>query len=171
MNKVLVLDTSALSLASTAEGDAYTTSKNIEEAKRGPLARLLQSLIDAGKLVVRDPKPPSLKAVREAALATGDAAKLSEADLFLVALVLDLASEGFDATLVTDDYSVQNVALRLGLKIAPATTRGVRELVEWINYCPVCGTTYRGRVSTCPECGVALKRKRRRDRLRGKQGK
>lgn len=170
LNAVAVLDTSAIPLATTAKGRAFTTPRNVEEAKRGPHANLVATLLEAGKLVIREPTCVSMEIVKKAALMTGDASKLSEADLNVIALALDLSTEGHDVVLISDDYAVQNVAARIGVKVASATTRGIKEQINWLLYCPVCGATYEGYASVCPECNVALKRKRRepkRDGLRG----
>ncbi|HPW73145.1 MAG TPA: hypothetical protein PKZ03_04460, partial [Methanothrix sp.] len=63
---------------------------------------------------VEGPSSMALKAARGAAEETGDIRSLSAADLEVLAKALELR-----ATLATDDYALQNVALHLGLKIEP----------------------------------------------------
>ncbi|HPY91888.1 hypothetical protein, partial [Methanothrix soehngenii] len=63
---------------------------------------------------VESPTTIALKAARDAAEQTGDIRSLSAADLEVLAKALE-----YNATLATDDYALQNVALHLGLKIEP----------------------------------------------------
>ncbi len=58
--------------------------------------------------------PEALQKARQAASETGDLSVLSPADLDVLAKALE-----YGATVATDDYAVQNVALHLGLKIEP----------------------------------------------------
>jgi UPF0271 protein len=134
---------------------------NLEEAKRGPLSQTVTALVSAGKLVIRDPSRESIDDVARVAIEIGDLPKLSEADLAVLALALELSSEGYEVTVISDDYSVQNVALALNLATVGATVRKAG-LLKWIYYCPACGAAYeRCDSRVCPRCGTELKRRAR----------
>jgi UPF0271 protein len=109
------------------------------------------ALMEIG-LSVREPGFEFLAAAREAALETGDASRLSATDLDLLALALETGS-----TLVTDDFAVQNVALRLAIPVLPIQQRraGAR---EYRYRCTGCGR-YFPKEGICPFCGSRMKRK------------
>jgi UPF0271 protein len=94
----------------------------------------------------------------------GDSYLLSKADTQLLALCLELKSEGYTPQIVTDDYSIQNVATQMGVEFLALATFGIKRLLEWVRYCPACHKEYRVDCSTkeCLICGTPLKRKPRR---------
>ncbi|MGB4678689.1 NOB1 family endonuclease, partial [Methanothrix sp.] len=103
---------------------------------------------------VEGPSSMALKAARGAAEETGDIRSLSAADLEVLAKALELR-----ATLATDDYALQNVALHLGLKIEPIGQPRIKKKRKYIQRCQGCGRRFEG--EACPDCGTpAGKRKR-----------
>lgn len=89
---------------------------------------------------------------------------LSETDKQLLALAVELKSAARNPQIVTDDYSIQNVATQLGIEFTALATFGIRRLLEWIRYCPACHREYPAnyKSNTCEVCGTELKRKPRR---------
>ena len=64
-------------------------------------------------------KAPSQEFLNQAKTASnkvGDSFKLSETDIELLALALELKSTGYNPQIVSDDYSIQNVATQLGIE-------------------------------------------------------
>jgi UPF0271 protein len=110
----------------------------------------LEALLASG-LSVRPPPGESLERVARAAGETGDSPRLSRADTDLLALALDCG-----ATVVSDDYAVQNVALRLGLEVRGILQRKARPR-RWKFRCPGCNRRYAA-AGLCPDCGSPLKR-------------
>jgi endoribonuclease Nob1 len=110
----------------------------------------LEALLAVG-LSIRSPSAENLGRVARAAGETGDAPRLSPADTDLLALALDLG-----ATVVSDDYAVQNVALSLGLGVR-GILQGRARPRRWRFRCPGCNRRYAA-PGTCPECGSPLKR-------------
>ena len=92
---------------------------------------------------------------------TGDFKYLSQADIEVLALALQLKSLGENPTVVTDDYSMQNVANKLGIEFSPLTTFGIKYRFKWILYCPACRKKYPPdyKPKKCEICGTELKRK------------
>jgi len=132
------------------DGEISTPPSVVEELVDLRSRCRLEALL-ASDLQVIAPSPESLRRVSEAAAGTGDAPRLSPADTDLLALSLDLG-----ATVVTDDYAVQNVALSLGI--------GVRGILQprarprrWRFRCPGCRRRFPS-AGTCPACGSPLKR-------------
>lgn len=134
----------------------YTTRLVIEEVRTA--SRVVLRL-DSGSLTVRNPSPAFVARVRGDAEATGDLSSLSDADISVLALSCELKSEGKDVALLTDDYSVQNVASRLGIRFIPYLWKGIRRRYGWVIYCPSCGRQYPSLRRVCENCGSVLRRK------------
>ncbi len=103
---------------------------------------------------VHVPDADAVDRVRDAAGDTGDDGTLSDTDRRLVAAALEL-----DATLVTDDYAVQNVADRLGVDCQVIAQDGITERRDWQFQCAGCGRTFDDDRDRCPVCGSGLSRK------------
>jgi len=125
-----------------------------------PMVRF-SAAVENGRLRVRSPKPAFLAGVREASKNVGDVLYLSEADLDVLALALELKARGHHTLIVTDDYSIQNVADQIEVDFASLMTYGIRFRFSWILYCPACYKKYPSdyRFKVCEVCGTKLKRK------------
>jgi UPF0271 protein len=85
---------------------------------------------------------------------------MSSTDLEIIALALELASGGHDVTIITDDYSVQNIAASFGLKWSGIKYSGITRLIRWKMICDLCKyETYDAGNKTCPRCGSKMRRK------------
>ncbi|HMK95363.1 MAG TPA: hypothetical protein VK536_08195 [Candidatus Limnocylindrales bacterium] len=166
--RVIVLDTSAF----LAGFDPFflpeeqeTVPKVEEEIRRNSIINTrFRAAIENGKLKVKAPRPESLNGVKVLASKLGDSHLLSEADTQLLALALELMAEGYRPQIVTDDYSIQNVATQMGIEFLALATFGIKRLLEWRRYCPACHRDYAANFSSnvCVVCGTRLKRKPRR---------
>jgi len=86
---------------------------------------------------------------------TGDLDSLSVTDIRVLALVNDFKREG--CTIISDDYAVQNVAEKLGIKYISIFNKKITKLINWKKYCESCDKYYdKGRL--CKICGGKLKR-------------
>lgn len=120
-----------------------------------------RTAIESGKLQVRTPSHNSLVEVEKSSKTVGDVRFLSDVDKQVLALAFELRNNGENALVVTDDYSIQNVANQIGLEFAPLMTFGIRYRLNWMIYCPACHRKYPAdtKVKNCETCGTALKRK------------
>ena len=164
-NKVLVLDTTAFIMGfnpSSVTMQTFSVPAVLEELSTRSLAILRSDASrEAGKLTVRTPTKTSLETVRNASLELGEKLALSETDFQVLALTIDLKSEGMMPTIVSDDYAVQNVAEHLALGYASLATFGISKRFGWVLYCPACYRKYpqdRSRM-TCEVCGTELRRR------------
>lgn len=107
-----------------------------------------------GGMLVHGPNGATLDRVEQAAYQTGDHQELSETDSRLLAAAVEL-----DATLVTDDYAMQNVAGELGVSVESIAREGIEEHREWIFQCQGCGREFDDNRDRCPVCGSDLTRK------------
>lgn len=154
----LALDASAFyaGIAFLSGVKCVTTSAVFDEVQHIKAAAL-QALVQAGNLQVLDPDKKSVDAVSAAAKKTGDVARLSAADISILALALERK-----ATLASDDYAVANVAATLGVKAAASSGKGIRETRKYISYCSACGKAFSPEKQECPLCGNKLKRRHKK---------
>ena len=164
----MVLDTSAF----LAGFDPFSVSENqvtvpkVEEEIRGNSMTMVRfkTAVENGKVKVKAPSEDFWNRIKASANKVGDSFFLSETDLQILAVALELKAEGCTPQIVTDDYSIQNVATQNGIEFVSLATFGIRRLLEWVRYCPACHREYPAdyNSTTCPICGTALKRKPRR---------
>jgi UPF0271 protein len=100
------------------------------------------------------PDDATIERVERAARGTGDAAELSRTDTRLLAAAFEL-----DATLVTDDYAMQNVAEDLDVRVHVVAREGIDERRDWQFQCQGCGRVYDENRDRCEICGADLARK------------
>ena len=153
-----VLDASALLSGASFDGELYTTPEVVAEVRRLGSTPQLDAVL-ATKVRVLTSAKESRDAIDAAARETGDIARLSAADRGLLALARDLG-----ATILTDDYSIQNVAARLGIPYERVVERGIREVVEWRYRCTGCGRFFEEPMKECPVCGSKVRTTRARPR-------
>jgi len=113
----------------------------------------LDILLDTDRLKIQDPDPNQIETVSNLAKKTGDAQKLSDADISAVALAHQLS-----ASLITDDFAVSNLAKNLKLQVLPIMTKGIKDVGKWIHYCSGCKKGFSG-LEFCPNCGNKLNRR------------
>jgi UPF0271 protein len=164
----MVLDTSAFLVGfdpfSVSE-DQATVPKVKEEIKTNSMTWVrFKTAVENGKLKVKAPSEEFLNRVKASAITVGDSFFLSETDMQILALALELKAAGYSPQIVTDDYSIQNVATQMGIEFAPLATFGIRRLLEWVRYCPACHREYPADYGStkCTVCGTELKRKPRK---------
>jgi UPF0271 protein len=148
-----VLDSSVFIRQYDVDGPTATIPRVREELNEESSLRF--DALEGGGMAVHAPSPGSVRTVENAADQSGDARELSETDRHLVAAAFEL-----DATLVTDDYAMQNVASRLDVPVETVGRDGIEEEREWRWQCVGCGRTFDDDEGRCPICGSDLTRKR-----------
>ncbi|MCJ7762660.1 ribonuclease VapC, partial [Candidatus Bathyarchaeota archaeon] len=109
----MVLDTSAF----LAGFDPFSVSENQvtvpkvqEEIKaKSMISVRFTTAIENGKLKVKTPSEEFLSKAKTSAITVGDSFFLSETDMQILALALELKAAGYSPQIVSDDYSIQNV--------------------------------------------------------------
>jgi UPF0271 protein len=147
----VVLDTSALFSMQDLPPDteAYVTPGVLRELEKYGDRRAEMW----GELLrVSEPSPMSLKKVKDAASRTGDSTRISPTDAEVLALALDL-----QAIVLTDDYSLQNLAAYLSVPYRTVGLKGIKEVRKWRWRCVGCGKVYDKEMPDCPICGSKLK--------------
>lgn len=161
----MVLDTSAFIAGFdpfAVTDEVYTVPAVRQElASNSMIYTRFRTAIESGKLHVKAPRAVFLTQVNKSSKVVGDMRFLSEVDKQVLALALEIQHGGARSLIVTDDYSIQNVANQLGLEFAPLATFGIRYRLNWMIYCPACHREYPTDYGfkTCQVCGTGLKRK------------
>jgi UPF0271 protein len=160
-----VLDTSAFiasfdPLSVSEEQYSVPTVRDELIADTLPWVRF-NAAVESGRLKIKMPSQSSLDWVKKSSKTVGDALSLSETDLQILALALELKDSGYSPSIVTDDYAIQNVAHQIGVGFTSLTTFGIRYRLYWILYCPACHRKYPAdcKLKKCQVCGTTLKRK------------
>jgi UPF0271 protein len=163
--RTIVLDTSAFVAGfnpSEVDYDLYSVPDVERELIKASLPEVrFQASVEAGKLRVQTPDAHHVDAARKASKEVGDILYLSETDILVLALAAQLKDEGHIPTIVTDDYSMQKVATKIGVNFTPLATLGIRFHLQWLLYCPACRRKYPSdyKYQDCEVCGTRLKRK------------
>jgi UPF0271 protein len=154
-----VLDSTAFYAGIPYQGNGryYTTYLVLEEVKHHNVG---SSLIHT-RVQVTEPSPESIDRVRSTASRTGDAGALSQSDLSLLALALDLSKAVANVQLVSDDFAVRNVAEILSIPLSETSLKGGEwRNMTWKLFCKGCGKQYTNpKLTECPVCGTKLVRK------------
>ncbi len=86
--------------------------------------------------------------------------ELSRTDIEVLAKALECSGKE-DTILITDDYAIQNTAIHLGIKVAPAGQKKIKDVLIWEKYCIGCKRRFK-QGDECPVCGTALKKIRKK---------
>lgn len=160
-SKIYIIDTSAILSGIPIDLDnaaMVTTSSISAELKPGGRDyRTFQFLIEKG-LSIRSPSKRSRDEVNSTSSRTGDKDRLSKADVDVLALALDMKLDNDkDAIILTDDYSIQNVADALDMKFDNIGQPKITKRFKWGYQCLGCGKKFKENIKTCPICGAATK--------------
>lgn len=168
---IMVLDTSAF----VGGFDPFSIAEEqvapplVEEEIKTNLMRKMRfnTAVESGRIRIIEPSTEFMGKVKVASALAGDSFYLSETDIQILALALELKNRGEKPQIVTDDYSIQNVAKKLELNFVSMITFGIRRFLNWIRYCPACHKKYPAnyKETTCQICGTELKRKPQRPQL------
>jgi endoribonuclease Nob1 len=140
----------------------FTTSQVLLEIKDLKSQLTLQSALEDGLITIKEPAPGDIKEVEEVMMGSGDLLRLSDEDKGVVSLAVNLKKDNKSPTVVTDDYSMQNVLKIIGIPYKSVLTRGIEGLVGWVKFCKGCKKRYPPDYdfAECEICGSPISRKR-----------
>ena len=146
---MLVLDTSAIISVIEFE-EAVTVPEVLDEIVNRTSKRRAENEIAAGRLRILEPDEKTVNEIIRQAKKTGES--LSTTDIKLIALAKEL-----DATLLTDDYGIQNICKCLDIEFQGIEKEKIKKIFFRKLYCPNCKKYYSSRF--CPVCGRKLVRR------------
>jgi UPF0271 protein len=151
---MLVLDSSALfSMEQLPDEDFLCPPGVVDELKKYKDHRLD---LWGDLLRVSDCTKPSVDKVTEVSRKSGDLGRLSPVDITVLALALDTGG-----TILSDDYSIQNVATIMGIGFRPVGMAGIKKVEKWNYKCIGCGKWFKEKSAECPICGSPMKAHRK----------
>lgn len=129
-NKCIILDTGAIfsGFMQSNLDKNITTQSVIEEVKDEASKNMLNIAISAGKIFILNPNEEFISKIKDEAKNKKLLNKLSKTDLDVLALSLQLKQFCQEIYLVTDDYAIQKIAVKLGIKIIKIKYKGIKEL-------------------------------------------
>lgn len=142
--KIYVLDSPAF-ICGFNETPSVTIKEVREELKEESVY-LFEVMVGKGMDVVY-PSGEFIDRIKKEAKKSGDIDDLSDVDLKLIAVALEI-----DGVLVTDDYSMQNVAKQVGVDVKTIRYQGIDEEIIWKFRCVGCGRIYDDKI-ICSVCG------------------
>jgi UPF0271 protein len=159
--KTYILDTSAILSGKPINLDnvSLVTPPDISNELKpgGRDHRLFQFLIERG-LTIRSPTKKSVDKINNISSKTGDSSRLSTTDIEILALALDISKDDEkEAIILTDDYSIQNVAHVLKIKFKTISQSGITKRFKWSCRCRGCGKKFKENIKICPICGAETK--------------
>jgi len=148
-----VLDTSAILSGKdfSLEDELFLSPGILNEIKHGRMKRRLDFLLESG-LTVLSPSKETVEKVKKIARETKDDARVTEADIEILSLALEL-----DAVLLSDDYSIQNIASKMKIRYQGIAQEGIKKTIKWRYRCKGCGRYWEKMHDLCPVCGSRLK--------------
>jgi len=155
--KRYILDTSAILSGKPInfmEAKIVTTPKVSDEITPGGRDyQNFQFLIGKG-LSILTPNKDTFEKVQRVSKKTGDQNKLSDTDIEIIALALDLKKDDdLEVIILTDDYSIQNLSNELNIKFESINQSGITKRFKWVSRCRGCGKKFTDNVKICPICG------------------
>ena len=158
--KIYILDTSAILSGkpiNLEDAEILTTTGVTKEISPGGKDYFLFQVLLEKKLTIYSPSKDSIKKVNNISKETGDSTRLSDVDKELLALALDVKAEGKKPVIITDDYSIQNIAHTLKIEFVGINQKGITRKYKWIYQCRGCGKKFKENIRVCPICGDKIK--------------
>lgn len=160
-SKIYIIDTSAILSGKTLDLKDYqlvtTIGVSNELRPGGRDYQNFQFLKEKG-LTVYSPDKESMKFIKKTAVETGDEGLLSDTDIEILALAYNFEKDNKNPIILTDDYSIQNVAKFLNLKFENFQQSKITKKFKWICRCRGCGKIFEENLKVCPICGSEIKK-------------
>jgi len=152
---MLILDSSAL----FSMEDLPSEDIAVPEGVVGELRKYKDARVERwGDLLrVSECTKASVEKVKDTARKSGDIGRLSDVDISVIALAIDLSG-----TVLTDDFSIQNVCALMHIEYRSVGTDGIKKIERWNYRCVGCGRWYKEKLDDCPVCGSSMKAHRKR---------
>jgi len=157
-SRIYILDTSAILSGkpiNIIDAKLVTTPLVASELKPGGRDYQNFQLMKETGLEICVPSEDSTKKILSVSKETGDFPRLSKTDIQIMALAIELSeNDNNDVMILTDDYSIQNVASELNIKFEPISQSGITKRFKWVYQCRGCGKKFKENINICPICGA-----------------
>ena len=158
---IYIIDTSAVLSGKPLPVDQHqclTVEEIADEFSPGGSSwRMFQYLIEKG-LSIHRPSSEAKNQVNQVVKKMGETHRLSKADMSVLALAFEIKTEKKEkAIILTDDYSIQNIASILHISTQSISQKGITKTFKWIRRCRGCGRVLSQDETICPICGSTAK--------------
>lgn len=149
-----VLDTSAILSGKDIplSEEMYITPSVLDEISKGGRWYMKLQRMRAAGLKVISPPGTIIEDVKKQARRTGDYLRLSDTDNEVLAAAIHL-----NATILTDDYSIQNLARSMDVGYKGIAQEEITEEYKWNYRCKKCGRWFKEPKEECERCGGEVK--------------
>ncbi len=159
-NQVLLVDTSAILSGkqfNTYDATVITSALTADELHTGGRDyRFFEYLLAKG-LEIHSPSKNSCTLIEKIAKEHGEDTRLSKADIELLALAVDVVKvTKKSGVILTDDYSIQNIATILNIPFEAISQKGITKKFKWVRCCQGCRRIINQSVDACPFCGSSI---------------
>lgn len=113
----------------------------------------LALLSEERQIIFATPTESAVSSITNSAKESGDYSSLSKTDLNVIALSQDYPN----SVVLSDDNAVQNVCNKLNVKFQSFQFK-IKHQREYFWKCTVCGSKFKHKVDSCPDCGSTTKR-------------
>jgi UPF0271 protein len=159
--QIFIIDTSAILSGipiNLNDKEVVTVSSVSSEITPGGRDYQLFQYLKQKGLEIVSASEQSIKKIHRATEKTGDKDRLSSTDIEILALALDINKDAKkNAVILTDDYSIQNIAHTLQITFQKFSQRGITKKFKWRNRCPGCNRLFKASIKICPICGTKTK--------------
>ncbi len=158
---IYVIDTSSILSGKTiyTNENMFVTAPGVssEISPGGKDYQKFELLKETGLKIV-SPTSDSINKIKKIAKKTGDYDRLSSTDIEVLAISLDLKNDNKFPIILSDDYSIQNVAEFIGIKYQNISQKKISKKFIWLSRCTGCGKKFKEHINVCPICGSKIKK-------------
>lgn len=158
---IFIIDTSAIlsgRMLNFFDSEFVTTPKVADELKPGGRDyRNFQYLKEKGLKIIK-PEKIFLEKIKKICEKFGEKERLSKPDIELLSLALQFKTNTNNPIIVTDDFSIQNIAEHLKISYQNINERKIKEKFKWETRCQGCRKKLKENISICPICGSDTKK-------------
>ena len=128
----------------------FTTESVVRELRYERSKMHLNLLLS--RITVLEPRRKYLDLAKRGTSDTGLSGELSNTDLDVLALALELKGRYSQVYIATDDIKLQNVCVSLGIGVV-AFRKKLKYLIYRRKKCAFCGVEFEDKYDECPNCG------------------
>jgi len=154
--KALILDTTAFIHNFKFKDEEIFVTESVLKEIKSLKAKFISEIILCRSTIVK-PSKESINVIYKICKELGHD-NLSLTDIEILALAYELKNK-YDVTVVSDDYTIQNVLNYIGIKFLSLATKGIKRTIKFVKFCKYCNREAKHDEKFCIICGMPLIKK------------